>query len=197
MAERERAAQLNGLFVSGRRRVTTHRWTSFVAAIALAASIVEAQEPELAPGAKLLAPFKRDLQRALRDGLAQGVVEAIDSCKLQAPEIADALSRDGIRLGRTSHRLRNPSNAAPAWVVPILEAYANDPLDRAPRTVAFRKKRSGYVEPIIHRPLGLTCHGDNLAPEVAMRIKELYPADRAVGFQVGDLRGVFWIEFPD
>lgn len=123
-------------------------------------------------------------------------MEAIAACQLKAPEIADALSRDGVRVGRTSHRLRNPSNTAPEWVVPILEAYANDQSDWAPKTVALRNSRSGYVEPIILQPLCLTCHGDDLAPEVGSRIKELYPTDRAVGYEVGDLRGVFWAEFP-
>ena len=99
-------------------------------------------------------------------------------------------------MGRTSDRLRNPSNTGPAWVESILEAYLANPSDRDPRTVSLENDRLGYVEPIILQPLCLTCHGDNLAPDVASRIKELYPADRAVGFQVGDLRGVFWIEFP-
>jgi hypothetical protein len=167
-----------------------------VAALVVAAGLVNAQEPEPARGAKLLAPFKRDLQQALRDGLAQGPVEAIAACRVRAPEIADSLSRDGIRVGRTSDRLRNPSNVGPDWVAPILEAYAASPADRAPRTVALPDGRSGYVEPIRVQPPCLTCHGENLAPDVASRIRELYPADRAVGYRVGDLRGVFWVEFP-
>ena len=42
----------------------------------------------------------------------------------------------------------------------------------------------------------LTCHGSSLAPDVAAQISDLYPQDRAVGFEAGDLRGVFWLEFP-
>lgn len=173
-----------------------YRLLSFVVVLAFAVGVGEAQESALAPGPRLLAPFKQDLQQALIDGLAQGPEEAIAACRVRAPEIADALSRDGVRVGRASHRLRNPSNAAPDWVAPILDAYANDPSDRAPRTVSLGNNRSGYVEPIVLQPLCLTCHGDSLAPEVAARIRELYPADRAVGYQVGDLRGVFWTEFP-
>lgn len=160
-----------------------------------AAIAVGAQEADLAPGARLLAPFKRDLQQALREGLAAGPVEAISACRVRAPEIADALSRQGVRVGRSSHRLRNPSNAAPEWVRPILEDYVNNPSDRAARTVALPDNRSGYVEPILLQPMCLTCHGRKLAPEVASRIQELYPSDRATGFDVGDLRGVFWVEF--
>lgn len=163
---------------------------------ALMAGVVLAQDSEPGPGARLLAPFKQDLQQALLDGLAQGPEEAIAACRIRAPAIADALSRDGVRVGRASHRLRNPANAAPDWVAPILDAYANDPSDRAPRTIPLGDDQSGYVEPIILQPLCLTCHGETLAPGVASRIRELYPTDRAVGYEAGELRGVFWVEYP-
>ena len=47
------------------------------------------------------------------------------------------------------------------------------------------------------QPLCLNCHGVELAPDVAGRIAELYPEDRATGFEAGELRGVFWVEFPE
>lgn len=167
-----------------------------VTVIAFAAATVEAQETEPSPGAELLTPFKQNLQQALLEGLAQGPEEAVAACRLRAPEIAAALSRDGVRLGRASDRLRNPANAAPEWVAPILDAYTDDSSDRAPRSVSLGSGRSGYVEPILVQPLCLTCHGDALAPELASRIQTLYPADRAVGYRAGDLRGVFWVEYP-
>jgi hypothetical protein len=39
-----------------------------------------------------------------------------------------------------------------------------------------------------------TCHGSNLDPAIAARLAELYPADRATRFAVGDIRGAFTIE---
>lgn len=174
----------------------THRYWISIVGLALAAGAVPAGDAELDRGAGLLAPFKRDLQQALREGLAEGPVEALAACRVRAPEIAQALARDGIRLGRSSHRLRNPANAAPDWVVPLLQAYVEDAAERSPRAVPLPDKRVGYVEPILLQPLCLTCHGDALAPDVAAKIEQLYPQDRAVGFEVGDLRGLFWIEFP-
>jgi hypothetical protein len=157
---------------------------------------VHAQENEPTQGARILAPFKQGLMQALGEGLAQGPVEAIAACRVEAPAIAAGISRDGVRVGRTSHRLRNPANTGPDWVASILDAYADDPADRAPRTVSLGDDRTGYVEPILLQPLCVTCHGESLAPDVAARIRELYPDDRAVGYRVGDLRGVFWAEFP-
>jgi hypothetical protein len=153
-------------------------------------------EQDLALGAELLQPFKQQLQSALRDGLARGPAEAIAACQTRAPEIAAALSEAGIRVGRASQRLRNPANAPPEWAEPLLDAYRGDPSVRAGRAVALDEDRRGYVEPIFVQALCLTCHGENLSESISSRLSQLYPEDRAVGYRVGDLRGVFWVEFP-
>lgn len=54
----------------------------------------------------------------------------------------------------------------------------------------------GYVGSKLMQSLCLTRHGESLAEDVAGEINRLYPIDRAVGFSVGELRGVFWMEFP-
>lgn len=149
-----------------------------------------------ARGAEILAPFKQQLKQALVAGLQQGPVSAISVCREQAPSIAADLSIEGIVVGRSSHRLRNPSNAAPDWVVPVLDEWVGAGADRSPVVVALPGGRSGYVEAIETQPLCLACHGTSLAPEIAERIAADYPDDRATGFEVGDLRGVFWAEFP-
>jgi len=103
---------------------------------------------------------------------------------------------DGVRMGRSSHKLRNSGNTAPEWVIPIMQAYLDEPSGPEPRAIELADDRWGYVEPIMLQPLCLTCHGSQLAPDVAKRIAELYPDDEATGFEAGDLRGVFWLEFP-
>jgi hypothetical protein len=169
---------------------------AFLPVLALTALTAHAQDAELAHGAELLTPFKQDLKKALKSGLEEGPAAAIQVCRVKAPGIADALSVDGVRMGRSSHKLRNPDNTAPDWVSPIMQAYLDDPSSRTPRAVELANDRWGYVEPIMVQPLCLTCHGSELAPEVAGRIAELYPGDEATGFEAGDLRGVFWLEFP-
>ena len=145
-----------------------------------------------------LAPFKQKLQQALRSGLAHGPVEAITTCRIEAPAIATALSDEFLRLGRASHRLRNPDNVAPAWVVPVLDEHVAEPSSRQARLVTLPNDGTGYIEPIAVQPLCMTCHGTQLAPAVAAKIDELYPSDQARGYTVGELRGVFWLEFsPD
>jgi hypothetical protein len=165
-------------------------------AIAAAAALGAGDEAALARGAAIVEPFRRELLQALKEGLARGPVEAISACRIQAPRIAQSLSRDGVIVGRTSHRLRNPDNAPRAWVRPLLDAYLADPAQRGARAVTLGDGRWGYVEPIGVQPLCLTCHGESLSPAVADSIAALYPGDRAIGFRAGDFRGLFWAEFP-
>lgn len=53
----------------------------------------------------------------------------------------------------------------------------------------------GYVEPIYVKTMCLECHGENVPEPIQERIREYYPDDRAVGFEEGDCRGLFWAEF--
>jgi hypothetical protein len=172
------------------------RYGFMLMAVTIAANVVLAEEAGVSRGAELLRPFKHDLKQALLAGLEEGPENAISACKEQAPAIASALSVGGVKVGRTSHRLRNPANVSPDWVTAVLETYLSEDSDRAPIVVPLPGKRLGYVEPIVLQPLCLACHGEVLGPDVAARIKEDYPHDKATGFEVGDLRGVFWAEFP-
>ena len=142
-----------------------------------------------------LAPFKQQLMGALKAGLAEGPDQAIDACRVEAPAIAAGLTTDQVSLGRTSHRLRNPGNAGPAWATAVLQDYLGEDGDWQPRVVELEGHRTGYVEPIVTQPLCLACHGSDLAPPVAAALARLYPEDRATGFADGDLRGVFWVSF--
>ena len=164
--------------------------------LALAATVGLAQSPETTRGSQILAPYKKGLKEALQSGLSRGLVKAIQACQIQAPKIAESLSHDGIRVGRTSHRLRNPANTPPYWVEPILAEYVASISDREPRSVSLTRERLGYVEPIVVQPQCLSCHGELLNEDIAMQINRLYPQDRAVGFKAGELRGVFWTEYP-
>lgn len=167
-----------------------------VTGIALAVAAVNADSTTPAErGAALLAPFKTGLKTALVQGMQQGPDAAIEICSDEAPNIARGLSTDGVAMGRSSHKLRNPANAAPDWVAPILAAYAAGQ-KREPVAVEYEDGRFGYVEPIMVQPLCVTCHGENLSPDVAATISELYPEDQATGFSAGDFRGVFWVSFP-
>jgi len=145
-------------------------------------------------GAAAVLPFKKSLKGALVAGLEQGPVNAISVCRVEAPKLAEKASTASAKVGRTSSKLRNPANAPKAWMEPLLRSYENDPEGREPAVVIIDENTVGYVEPIFLQPLCVTCHGATLAPDLAAKIEELYPGDQAVGYEAGDLRGVFWAE---
>lgn len=146
--------------------------------------------------------LKGELQAAIKEG---GPVHAIGVCNVKAPEIADALSEPGGRtIGRTSRRVRNPDNAPDDWEAGVLQDF----LDRAAagadlktmETAALAKDatrpRYRYMKAIPVGQVCLTCHGADIEPELAARIRAVYPQDRATGFALGELRGAFTVSEP-
>lgn len=148
-------------------------------------------------GAATVLPFKQRLLAELTAALEKGPENALEVCRVRAPALALEASSPGLRVGRTSERLRNPANAPADWVKPILADYAARPTDREPRVVRLAANRIGYTEPIYVAPMCLTCHGEAIAAPLQDRLHALYPQDQATGFRAGDFRGVFWIEFDD
>lgn len=142
-----------------------------------------------------LAPLKSRLMAALTEALGEGPGAAVAACRVEAPRIAAELSGDGLRVGRTSHRLRNPANAPAPWMRPLLQRYVEG--EDAPHlTVELDGGALGYAEPIRTQPLCLDCHGTELPEPVRTQLAELYPQDRATGFAEGELRGLFWAVVP-
>jgi hypothetical protein len=144
-----------------------------------------------------LLPFKAQLLEALTGALdAGGPIDAISVCRDEAPRIAGELGVDGIRMGRTSHRLRNPANAPEPWVEPLLAEYVADPALEEPKAVRLGDGTFGYVEPIQAASFCMSCHGPSVEPDLLAEIRALYPEDQATDFRVGEVRGLFWVQLP-
>jgi len=152
---------------------------------------------------KLGDALKSALQAAMKEG---GPVNALDVCNVEAVPIAETIStEEGLLVGRTALKVRNPKNAPDAWEKATLESFqqrldAEEKLkdldawtvitdDAGHRT--FR-----YMKAIGTMPLCLKCHGGRLDAEVAAKVAALYPEDQAVGFKAGDLRGAFTVRMP-
>ena len=161
----------------------------------VAISVADNLSAAEAYGAGLLLPYKQGLKQALVAGMREGPVVAVDACRIQAPEVASGLSVDGVKVGRSSKRLRNPANEPKPWMQTLLQEW-QELENRKPAIVELENATYGYAEPIILQPMCRTCHGEVIAPELQQVIAARYPDDRATGFRPGDLRGMFWVEFP-
>ena len=132
---------------------------------------------------------------------AEGVPAAIEYCQLQALPITDSLSAEyGATVRRSSLLLRNPQNAPEELEKQLLEAYHYNQENELP--LDDNVQRLGqeyflYTKPIlIGNSLCLNCHGkagEEIAAEPLNRLNSLYPNDKARGYAVGDLRGIWSI----
>jgi hypothetical protein len=69
------------------------------------------------------------------------------------------------------------------------------PKESAGWTGTGADRRFRYLRAIPTAPMCLSCHGSNIAPDVAKAIAAHYPADKATGFAAGDMRGAFSISW--
>ena len=140
-----------------------------------------------------------DLAKRLSTRLVQamsngGPAKAIDVCSKEAPRIAKAVGKEhGLKIGRTSFKLRNPENAPPDWAKMLVEKRIAEPTYAALTDGAL-----GAMLPIRVNAQCLACHGptDRIAADVKAQLAAKYPKDHATGFKDGDLRGWFWVEIP-
>jgi len=175
-------------------------WTSIVYLLALSAG-VEHEPVRLGPGEvpAALRPALARAQEAIRAAacdverrFGEGDPDAnAASCEGAAPVA-------GVEVGRTSARLRNPKNVAPVWARPFLLATDGKKAVEVPAAVFDLGGRVGLLRPIEVRQRCLACHAgrEKLAEGTRTWLARAYPRDRAVGYQLGDLRGFWWAEAP-
>lgn len=154
-------------------------------------------------GKALIGQFAGALKAELAGAIeAGGPVNAVEVCHMRAPEIAASVSgaSEGWVIARSSHKLRNPSNAPDAFTEAAIEEFlarqeagavaadlvTTDIVDEEGGPV-FR-----MVKAIPTDALCLSCHGGaEVAPEVEAALARIYPQDEARGFRQGEMRGVF------
>jgi hypothetical protein len=149
-----------------------------------------------------------DLKEALSSELqtamqAAGIGAAIEVCRsLAQPITADISGRDAEKtIRRVALRYRNPANAADELSKSVMEQWIADLDDQqAAKPVVNQTMDSVIVHhPIILGANCLACHGDpdNFHPEVTKALSANYPNDNATGFEVGELRGAFRVEYTN
>lgn len=146
--------------------------------------------------------LKGELGKGMKSG---GPVAAIEVCNTKAPGIArDVSHTSGWEVGRTSLKLRNPSNQADSWELKVLNEFeARKAVGEDPKKMEYSEvvesngqKSFRYMKAIPTAKVCLNCHGAEVKPEVGKKLQMLYPADKARGFRVGDIRGAFTLSKP-
>jgi len=183
-----------------------NRWKLLPIAFALAAvapAQAESVDERIAASQAAIQTFASTLQGHLMEAMQEGgPPKAIDVCRERAPEIAADISADtGWSVGRTSLKLRNPDNAPDQWERAVLEDFDARRAQGVPASELSRyevveggdEQVFRFMRAIPTGGLCLTCHGSELSGDIKHALERLYPADQAIGYSEGDVRGAFTI----
>jgi len=176
--------------------------TFLLATMVAAPAVAQQVDPNVAEARQVIKQFftrlKGELQKAMKEG---GPVHAISVCNEKAPKIADQVAAEtGWYVARTSLKNRAPTNRPLPWEKEVLQAFEERKAAGADvKTLDYHdvvKEDGGkvfrYMKAIPTGKICLKCHGGKeVSPEVAAKLDELYPSDKARGFKLGDIRGAF------
>jgi hypothetical protein len=129
-----------------------------------------------------------------------GPINALVFCNIQAHPLTDSMATAlKAHITRVTDQPRNQDNAANEDQLTYISA-AKQKLavgeELRPEISVKDGKVTGYY-PIITNQMCMQCHGsenDQITQETLAKINELYPNDKATGYNVGELRGIWVVE---
>jgi hypothetical protein len=134
---------------------------------------------------------------------ADGPAATVRVCADEAQGMtAMVQAQTGVRVGRSSLKLRNPANAGPGWVQDWLRAHDAEPAASIEPLRLIVDTPEGKVArvalPVAVGAPCMVCHGpsETIPAEIRTVLDERYPDDAATGYAAGALRGAIWAEAP-
>ncbi len=128
-----------------------------------------------------------------------GLSAAIPFCHSSALPITVAETSGQVTsVKRATLKPRNPKNRADATEEKLLKDWQGLLVRKQELPKEFAREEKGslhYYRPIRLEALCLSCHGveKQISPEALQTIRQQYPADQAVGYSAGDLRGLIHV----
>lgn len=142
-----------------------------------------------------------NLQHAIK---TTGITNALPFCSVLADPLTRQVAAEAqADVRRVTHRARNPKNQAETNELGILDGFRAQLLaGTGPASPLLRTNTADtvtfYAPIVITNALCLNCHGvpgtDIDAASMAV-IQKLYPQDEGTGFKLGELRGMWRIDF--
>ncbi|PID57922.1 MAG: hypothetical protein CR986_08365 [Ignavibacteriae bacterium] len=141
--------------------------------------------------------LKKVLIKNMQEG---GPIQAVNICSDTASEMTQNFSeKNNVTIKRFSFKNRNISNVPDEMEKSILNEFQklSDKGELTGKTFKLNKSKVNgkttitFIKPIVIEAPCLNCHGNEtqVDKKVAELLKNKYPADKAVGYKVGDLRG--------
>ncbi len=173
----------------------------FFAITAMSAAHSASEKQMINESKQAVKVFAGQLKAELMAGMAKGgPPQALTVCNTAAEVIARNNSeKNGWTISRTSLKPRNTKNAPDEWEAVVLKTFdkrkeAGNPIGEIEYSEIISSNSQPefrYMKAISTKPLCLICHGENISPDLAEKIDQLYPDDRAKGYKIGDIRGAF------
>jgi len=145
------------------------------------------------------AQLSKNLMKAIQE---KGTVGAVEFCNLRAMNLTDSMAaKHNAIIKRVSDKPRNPDNMANEkeldYITVFKEQIAIKGIDVEPIVEEINGKVNFYY-PITTNNMCLQCHGqpnNQVTAETLTTLKMLYPKDKATGYDTGQVRGIWSINF--
>lgn len=155
----------------------------------------------LTKGKNLAAETKSNLGKNLIMAIAQkGSDGAVEFCNIEAIPIIDSMSLVlNAKIKRVSDKPRNPNNQANEAELSYIKNWKDAKIngeEHPPMLSEINGKMVGYYA-ITTNQMCMQCHGKpdvQIKTPTLKRIKDLYPADQAIGYTENEIRGIFVVE---
>jgi hypothetical protein len=158
-------------------------------------------DPKLAEARAIAGEFGKTLQPALGGAMKEGgPVHAVGMCHEVAPKIAADLSKSsGWNVNRVSLKPRGATATPDAWETQTMQWFDSElaagkdvkTLEKFEIVKVDGQDTYRYMKAVGTAEVCLTCHGTAVPAPVKQKIAEHYPADKAVDYQLGQIRGAF------
>lgn len=154
-------------------------------------------------GKQIVQQSFKALSQALLTAIEVGGVEhALQFCNVQALPITDSMAQVfQADIQRVSLKNRNPANFPDSVETTIIQLMEQKMLQMGKANDTLFVTDDGqitYMAPILMAPPCLQCHGNEgqeLTTQTRSTIAALYPSDKATGYSLGDLRGMWRVRF--
>ena len=133
----------------------------------------------------------------------KGTLAALEFCNIKAYPLTDSMAVvHNAKIKRVSDQPRNPKNSASSKELTYINSFKQDLEKGLTFEPIVEKNNSGEIAfyyPIITNTMCLQCHGtkNEVTPETLVKIKNLYPTDKALGYSTNELRGIWSISFKE
>ena len=139
----------------------------------------------------------KNLVNAINNG---GTTYAVEFCNAEAIPLTDSMAHVlGASVKRVTDKPRNSNNQANEGQLELINKMKEELKDGnvpKPQMVDMNGKMVGYYG-IVTNAMCVKCHGDkdvDIEPQTYKKIKALYPTDKATGYAVNELRGMWVVE---